>query len=100
MRPFAGASRDRDLSRRALFPKDQPLSFRMLAKASLALLFVGGLASLLSALGPAANAETPPGSAIPEEAMVVITRMGKTLQASQFSFHSHTFRAYAGPNGE
>jgi hypothetical protein len=76
------------------------MSVRMLAKASLALLFVGGLTSLSSAVGLAANAENPPGSAIPEDAMAVIARMGKTLQASQFSFHSHTFRAYAGPNGE
>jgi hypothetical protein len=76
------------------------MSVRMLAKASLALLFVGGLASLSSAIGPAAHAENPPGSAIPEDAMAVIARMGKTLQAREFSFHSHTFRAYAGPNGE
>jgi hypothetical protein len=26
--------------------------------------------------------------------------MGKTLQAQQFSFRSHTYRVYVGPNGE
>src|SRR5689334_3968242 len=76
------------------------MSVRMLARASLALLFAGGFAILSSAIGPGANAQNPTGSAIPEDAMAAITRMGKTLQANQFSFHSHTFRAYAGPNGE
>lgn len=68
---------------------------RMRAKAHLALLFVGALA-----IGSSAHAQTPPASAIPEDTTAVIARMGKTLQASQFSFQSHTLRTYAGPNGE
>jgi hypothetical protein len=71
------------------------MSVRKRAKARVALLFVGALAALSSA-----HAQTPPASAIPEDTTAMIARMGKTLQAKQFSFRSHTLRAYAGANGE
>jgi len=48
----------------------------------------------------AARAADPPAAAISEEASAALARMGKTLTAPQFSFRSHTLRAYAGPNGE
>jgi len=73
---------------------------RILAKASLALLFAGGLTILSPAISSGVHAQTPPISAIPEETKAALDRMGKTLQAKQFSFRSHTLRAYAGPNGE
>ncbi|HTQ35126.1 MAG TPA: DUF2092 domain-containing protein [Stellaceae bacterium] len=76
------------------------MSVRNSLKAGLALLFAGGLVALSPAVLSAARAENPPASAIPDDAMAVIGRMGKTLQAKEFSFHAHTFRAYAGPNGE
>jgi hypothetical protein len=59
---------------------------------------VGELASLSLAIVPAARAQNQSG--IGGEATEALARMSKTLQAKQFSFRSHTFRAYAGPNGE
>jgi hypothetical protein len=54
----------------------------------------------ISAIVASARAEDPPAALIGEEANTALARMSKTLMASQFSFHSHTVRAYAGPNGE
>ena len=47
---------------------------------------------------PAARAEN--AAAISADANSALARMGKTLMASQFSFRSHTLRAYVGANGE
>jgi hypothetical protein len=54
----------------------------------------------LSVAVPSARAQDPPAALIGEEANTALARMSKTLMATQFSFRSHTLRAYAGPNGE
>ena len=66
----------------------------------IALLFSAGLASLFPVLVAPAHAQSQQQPAISEGARAAIVRMGKTLQAPQFSFRSHTYRAYVGPNGE
>jgi hypothetical protein len=76
------------------------MSIRKSVGMSIALLFAGGLAGLLPALISPARAQSPQQPAISAEASAAIARMGKTLQASQFSYRSHTYRVYAGPNGE
>ena len=57
------------------------------------------IAAMAAMVGPA-RAEDPPAALIGEEANAALAHMSKTLMANQFSFHSHTVRAYAGPNGE
>jgi hypothetical protein len=72
------------------------MSVRMLAKASLALLILGGLASLSSPIGPAANARNPPGSAISEDAMALIARMVRSFRRANvlsFSYASSLCRS-------
>jgi hypothetical protein len=54
----------------------------------------------MSAMVASARAEDPPAALIGEEANTALARMSKTLMANQFSFRSHTVRAYTGPNGE
>ena len=54
----------------------------------------------ISAIVASARAEDPSAGLIGEEANSALARMSKTLMANQFSFRSHTVRAYAGPNGE
>jgi hypothetical protein len=54
----------------------------------------------MSAMIDSARAEDPPAALIGDEANAALARMSKTLMAPQFSFSSHTMRAYAGPNGE
>jgi hypothetical protein len=71
-----------------------------LVRTSIALLFAGGLASLVPALVSPVYAQSQQQPAISEDARAAIARMGKTLQAKQFSFRSYTYRVYAGPNGE
>jgi hypothetical protein len=73
---------------------------RMVVNTSLALLLAGGLASLSPAIVATAHAENPTEAAISDDASAALARMSKTLVAKQFSFHAHTFRAYAGSNGE
>lgn len=69
-------------------------------RASLALVFVGGLANLSFAVAPAARSESTQETAIGPDARDALVRMGKTLSAKQFSFQSRSIRSYAGPNGE
>ena len=76
------------------------MSIRRLVKTSTALLLLGGLAGLCPAVVPPAQAQSPQQPAISEDASAALARMGKTLLAKQFSFHSLLFRVYAGPNGE
>ena len=77
------------------------MTVRRSAKASLALLFAGLLASLAAAaIAPAARAQNAPRAAITEDVTAAFARMGATLAAKQFSFRSHQIRAYTGPNGE
>ncbi len=76
------------------------MTIRKSLRTSIALLFVGGLASLWLAFVSPVQAQNQQQPAISAEARAAIMRMGKTLQAPQFSFRSHTYRAYVGPNGE
>jgi hypothetical protein len=69
-------------------------------RASLALVVVGGLASLFPAVISTARPETAQETAVGPDALDALARMGRTLSAPQFSFQSRTFRSYAGPNGE
>jgi hypothetical protein len=70
---------------------------RTIVEPVLSLLLLVGITALSSLPGHAADA---PPSGVPEDAVAVLDRMSKTLEAKQFSFSSRTFRAYAGPNGE
>ena len=76
------------------------MSLRGALRTSLTLLFLGGFINLFPAIAPIANADEPSNSGIAEDARSALARMSKTLQAKQFSFSSHTLRAYSGPNGE
>ena len=49
---------------------------------------------------PAARAQSTENDAVPAEVKEILGRMGRTLQAKDFSFQSETLRAYAGSNGE
>jgi hypothetical protein len=69
-------------------------------RTSIALLFAIGLAGLFPALVPPAFAQSSQQPSISADARAAIVRMGKTLQAQQFFFRSHTYRVYPGPNGE
>ena len=69
-------------------------------RASLGLLFVGGLASLSLAVVSTARSQSTQETAVGPDALEALARMGKTLSAKQFSFQSRTFRSYTGPNGE
>jgi hypothetical protein len=69
-------------------------------RASLALLFWGGLASLSLAVVSTARSQSAQETAIGPDAAEALAKMGKTLSVKQFSFQSRTFRSYAGPNGE
>jgi hypothetical protein len=74
--------------------------FQRALRASLALVLVGGLASLSHLVVSTARSQTTQETAIGADALDALTRMGKTLSAQQFSFQSRTFRSYAGSNGE
>ena len=54
----------------------------------------------MSAMIAPARAADPPAAVIGEEANAALARMNKTLMSKEFSFQSHTVRAYVGPNGE
>jgi hypothetical protein len=69
-------------------------------RASLALLFWGGLASFSLAVVTTAKSQSTQETAIGPDTAEALARMGKTLSAKRFSFQSRTFRSYAGPNGE
>jgi hypothetical protein len=69
-------------------------------RTSLALVLVGGLASLSLAVLSTARSQSAQETAVGPDALEALARMGKTLSAKQFSFQSRTFRSYAGPNGE
>lgn len=69
-------------------------------KARLAVLLIAGLATIPSLLSFAARADEKQQAGIGSDAVAALNSMSKTLQAKQFSFQAHTFRAYAGPNGE
>src|SRR5260221_13663689 len=45
-------------------------------------------------------AQTPTEGVLRPDVAGFLERMGRTLEASQFSFRARTIRAYAGPNGE
>jgi hypothetical protein len=63
--------------------------------------FLGGtIMGPASISSPAAEPAAASKSLISAEARDAIARMGKTLQAQQFSFEAQTVRVYAGPNGE
>jgi hypothetical protein len=76
------------------------MSIRTALRTRLAILFASGLASLAPAIAPTAGAQDRPQAGVGENAAAALGRMSKTLLAKQFSFNSHTIRAYAGPNGE
>jgi hypothetical protein len=59
-----------------------------------------GFAVLLLFSAPAARAQSNENDAVPADVKEILGRMGKTLQAKDFSFQSDTLRAYAGSNGE
>ena len=69
-------------------------------RTSLALVLVGGLASLSLAVVSTARSQSAQETAVGPDALEALARMGKTLSAKQFSFQSRTFRSYAGSNGE
>lgn len=69
-------------------------------RTSLALVLVGGLASLSLAVVSTARSQSAQETAVGPDALEALARMGKTFSAKQFSFQSRTFRSYAGPNGE
>ena len=69
-------------------------------RTSLALILVGGLASLSLAVASTARSQSAQETAVGPDALEALARMGKTLSAKQFSFQSRTFRSYAGQNGE
>jgi len=54
----------------------------------------------MSAMLASARAADPPAALIGEEANTALAGMSKTLMSKEFSFRSHTVRAYTGPNGE
>ncbi len=85
---------------RKLFGEGAEMTSRKSISTRFTLFFAGGLASLFLMAVTPAQAQSPKQPAISEEARAAIERMGKTLQAQQFSFHSHIYRAYVGPNGE
>jgi hypothetical protein len=77
------------------------MSPRKAIKTSLIIALVSGFVSLSPLIAPVPRAEEAsqqPG--VSEDAAAALARMGKTLQAKEFSFVSRTLRAYAGPNGE
>ncbi len=76
------------------------MAFRKSMRMIIALLFAGGLASFFPASVSPVYAQGQQQPAISEDARAAIAHMGKTLQATQFAFRSHTYRVYAGPNGE
>ena len=57
---------------------------------------IGAMSTMLAA----ARAEDPTAALIGEEANTALARMNKTLMSKEFSFRSHTVRAYVGSNGE
>src|SRR5208282_44201 len=69
-------------------------------RTSLALVLMGGLASLSLAVVSTARSQSAQETAVGPDALEALARIGKTLSAKQFSFQSRTFRSYAGPNGE
>jgi hypothetical protein len=54
----------------------------------------------MSVAVPPARAADPPAALTSDEAKAALARMSKTLTENQFSFRSHTVRAYVGANGE
>jgi hypothetical protein len=72
----------------------------VLLLAGIATIFSGGLSTARAAdPQPSAAAGQQPSTG-GDDAVAALGRMTKTLAAKQFSFSSHTLRAYAGPNGE
>src|SRR5438445_6684219 len=69
-------------------------------RAGLALLVLGGFASVSLGVVSTARSQTTQETAIGPDAAEALARMGKILSAKQFSFQSRTFRSYTGPNGE
>jgi len=65
----------------------------------LAGLFAGSIAGMGSLGGVGVHAASAPKPAISEEAETAIARMGKTLQAKEFSFQARTLRVTANENG-
>ena len=63
-------------------------------------ILAGTTIGAMSTMVASARAADPPAALIGEEANAALARMSKTLMGNQFSFRSHTVRAYAGPNGE
>jgi len=61
-------------------------------------LVVGMIIGVTATIVGPAHAQSAAG--ISTDASDALTRMSKTLQADQFSFRSHTLRAYVGANGE
>ena len=71
-----------------------------LPKVVITILLVSGFAQFFMAGVPPARAENPQPAGVGKDALEALGRMSKTLAVKQFSFASHTLRAYAGPNGE
>ena len=69
-------------------------------RAGLALLVLGGFASVSLGVVSTARSQTTQETAIGPDAAEALARMGKILSAKQFLFQSRTCRSYTGPNGE
>ena len=69
-------------------------------KRSLIALLASGIMSILLPFSLVASAADPQPAGVGRDAILALGRMSKALAAKQFSFESHTFRTYAGPNGE
>src|SRR2546430_13033969 len=76
------------------------MSLKMALRASVAAVFVGGCMTLFPAFAPVASADELQSAGAAEEARAAMSRMSRTLQATQFSFNARTLRTYVGPNGQ
>jgi hypothetical protein len=66
----------------------------------LAGLVAGSMIGLPALAAAPAFAAAPVKTAIPPDVSAAIAKMGKALQAQDFSFQARTIRVYAGPHGE
>jgi hypothetical protein len=76
------------------------MSLQMALRTSVAAVFVGGCMALFPAFAPVASADELQSAGVAEEARAAMSRMSRTLQATQFSFNARTLRTYVGPNGQ
>jgi hypothetical protein len=77
-------------------PLLKSLRYAGVVSALLACTSIGAISVMIAS----ARAEDPPAGLIGDQASTALARMNKTLTSKEFSFRSHTVRAYPGPNGE